>query len=91
MSSGVDYDIEAIHEFRSFLEAFSTTVDDLRSRLDSAVSAAASEWQDSQFEKAAEHAMAANAQVASALGSLFPDAMAFIQKQEDWHLQYIGG
>ena len=91
MSDGVDYDIEAIREFRSRLESFSNAIEDLRSRLDSAVSAAASDWQDSQFEKAAEHATAANAQVSSALGSLYPDAMAFIEKQEAWHAQYTGG
>ena len=91
MSEGVDYDIEAIREFKSRLEAFQTTVDDLRSRLDSAVSSAGSDWQDSQFDKAAEHATAANAKVGSALDSLYPDAAAFIQKQEDWHAQYTGG
>ena len=91
MSERVDYDINAVLEFKSRLEAFQNTVEDLSSRLNSAVSAVASDWQDSQFEKAAEHATAANAQVASALGSLYPDAMAFIQKQEDWHAQYTGG
>lgn len=91
MSERVDYDINAVLEFKSRLEAFQNTVEDLSSRLDSAVSAAASDWHDSQFEKAAEHAAAANAQVASALGSLYPDAMVFIQKQEDWHAQYTGG
>ncbi len=91
MSDRVDYDIEAIREFKSRLQTFSNTVEDLRLRLDTAVSAAASEWQDSQFNTAAEHATAANAQVASALGSLYPDAMAFIQKQEDWDASYKGG
>lgn len=84
MSDRVEYDINAIHEFKSRLEAFANTVEDLRSRLDSAVSSAGSEWQDSQFDKAAEHATAANQAVSSALGGLYPDAMAFIQKQEAW-------
>ena len=84
MGDRVDYNIEAIREFKSRLEAFANTVEDLRSRLDSAVSAAGYDWQDSQFDKAAEHATAANAAVSSALGGMYPDAMAFIQKQEEW-------
>ena len=84
MNEFVNYDINAVREFKSRLEAFQNVIEDLRSRLDASVSSAASEWQDSQFAKAAEHATAANAQVASALGSLYPDAIAFIQKQEDW-------
>lgn len=89
--NGVDYNIEAIREFKNRLETFQTIVDDLRSRLDTAITAAAAEWKDSQFEKAAEQATSANAQVASALGSLYPDAIEFIRKQEDWHGQYTGG
>lgn len=84
MSDRVDYNIEAIREFKSRLESFATTVEDFRSRLDSAVSAAGAEWQDSQFNKAAEHATAANAAVSSALGGLYPDAEAFLQRQEAW-------
>lgn len=89
--SFVDYDMNAIQEFKSRLEAFANTVEDLRSRLDSSISGAGSEWSDSQFTKAAEHASAATAAVSSALGGLYPDAMEFIKRQEDWHIQYTGG
>lgn len=90
MSDRVEYDIDAIREFKSRLVSFSNAVEDMGSRLDSAISGASSEWQDSQFDKAAEHARAASTQVKAALGSLYLDVCAFIQKQEDWDASYRG-
>ncbi|MBR6023327.1 MAG: hypothetical protein IK066_13015 [Kiritimatiellae bacterium] len=88
MGERVEYNIEDIRAFRAALERFADESEALKSMLDGAVSATAAEWQDSQFEKASERALEASGKVSAALGALYPDAMAFLDRQEEWHAEY---
>ena len=83
----VHYDIDffaILREFESRLKVFATTVNDLRSGLDATVRAEQSLLCDPQFDRAVEHALAANARIGVALESLYPDAIAFVKKQLEW-------
>lgn len=88
MGNRVEYDMERIMAFRAALERFSEEVGALRSRLEGAVATAATDWQDSQFEKAAERAMEAGQRVETALGALYPDVVEFLDRQKSWHEEY---